>query len=160
MLDTRRIIISYLSARYGLGAFCGAAATLLTPALAGAQAVSGEAKVVDGDSLEIAGRSVRLFGIDAPEFDQTCQKDGENWSCGRAAKDQLAALVAGQRVECTGQDVDTHGRLVAICAIGADQLNQAVNRRSIGTPYRRAKGTPLRCVDRLMLGAGFALLAA
>ncbi len=39
-------------------------------------------------------------------------------------------------------------------------LFDIVNRRSIGTPYRRAKGTPLRCVDRLMLGAGFALLAA
>jgi endonuclease YncB( thermonuclease family) len=137
LLDTRRIIILYLSARYGLAVFCGAAATLLTPTLAGAQALSGEAKVIDGDSLEIAGRLVRLFGIDAPEFDQTCHKDSENWSCGRSAKDKLAALVAGQRVECTGQDVDTHGRLVAICAIGGDQLNQAMVEQGWALAYRQ-----------------------
>ena len=44
--------------------------------------------------------------------------------------------------------------------VWTESLYNPVNRRSIGTPYRRAKGTPLRCVDRLMLGAGFALLAA
>ena len=44
--------------------------------------------------------------------------------------------------------------------MSTDHQKYSVNRRSIGTPYRRAKGTPLRCVDRLMLGAGFALLAA
>lgn len=102
-----------------------------------AETVSGEARVVDGDSLEIAGRSVRLFGIDAPEFDQTCQKDGEDWSCGRAAKDQLAALVTGQRIECVGQDIDRHGRLVAICAIGRDQINAAMVQQGWALAYRQ-----------------------
>ena len=30
----------------------------------------------DGDSLMVGNREVRLFGIDAPEFDQTCTRKG------------------------------------------------------------------------------------
>lgn len=54
-----------------------------TPSLA--QVVQGSAKAVDGDTLEVAGKRVRLSGIDAPESDQTCQKDGASWACGHAA---------------------------------------------------------------------------
>ena len=39
----------------------------------------------DGDSLMVGDTEVRLFGIDAPEWDQSCQKNGQDWSCGRAA---------------------------------------------------------------------------
>lgn len=92
---------------------------------------------MDGDSLEIDGRSVRLFGIDAPEFDQNCQKDGADWRCGQAAKDQLAAMVAGQRVECVGQGTDPHKRLLAICSIGGDQLNQAMVEQGWALAYRQ-----------------------
>ena len=34
----------------------------------------GVASVIDGDTLEIRGVRVRLYGIDAPEFSQTCTK--------------------------------------------------------------------------------------
>ena len=29
--------------------------------------------VIDGDTLEVSGRRVRLFGIDAPEIKQKCK---------------------------------------------------------------------------------------
>lgn len=49
-----------------------------------------DVKVVDGDTLHIKGKSFRLFGIDAPEHDQTCYKaDGKTWPCGRAARTAL-----------------------------------------------------------------------
>ena len=49
-------------------------------------AVVGQAWIVDGDSLRLAGRSIRLDGIDAPEWDQTClDAGGQTWRCGRAA---------------------------------------------------------------------------
>jgi endonuclease YncB( thermonuclease family) len=57
-----------------------------TPALAG---VTGPARVVDGDSLQVAGEQMRLHEIDAPEIGQVCSLDGKPWSCGRAGADLL-----------------------------------------------------------------------
>ena len=36
--------------------------------------ISGIAKVIDGDTLKIENKKIRLFGIDAPEKKQLCQK--------------------------------------------------------------------------------------
>ena len=41
------------------------AGAAIAPALA--QDISGPAQAVDGDSLSLSGRSVRLYGNDAPE---------------------------------------------------------------------------------------------
>jgi len=45
--------------------------------------VAGESvRVVDGDGLKIGNQSIRLWGIDAPELDQTCELDGRTVPCG------------------------------------------------------------------------------
>ena len=36
--------------------------------------ITGIAKVIDGDTILINKKKIRLFGIDAPERDQKCQK--------------------------------------------------------------------------------------
>ncbi|MEH6727511.1 MAG: thermonuclease family protein, partial [Hyphomicrobiales bacterium] len=51
-------------------------------------------RVVDGDSLAIGQKRLRLVGIDAPELQQTCLRDGKAVQCGLMAKQHLAALVA------------------------------------------------------------------
>lgn len=73
---------------------------LLIPGPALAQSLSGLGQVVDGDSLSVGGISVRLFGIDAPEGKQTCDRDGTPWACGQESANQLRMLVASNRVEC------------------------------------------------------------
>ena len=45
--------------------------------------VIGQAQVVDGDTLQVAGERVRLHGIDAPESRQSCTLSG---SAGPAAR--------------------------------------------------------------------------
>ena len=65
-----------------------ASLTACTPAAAQAP-VSGFGKSIDGDSLHVGDKEVRLFGIDAPEFDQTCQRASGDWSCGAAAADSF-----------------------------------------------------------------------
>lgn len=102
-----------------------------------AEVISGGAIAQDGDSLDIGGKRIRLFGIDAPEFDQTCQKDDASWPCGEAAKAQLAELMAGQRVECIGQGVDQYGRMLGICSAGRTQLNQVMAEQGWALAFRQ-----------------------
>ncbi len=43
--------------------------------------ITGKPRVIDGDTLEIAGERIRLHGVDAPESEQTCVADGTRWHC-------------------------------------------------------------------------------
>ena len=57
----------------------------LLPTLALAD-VTGQARVIDGDTIEVAGERIRLHGIDAPESGQRCRRLGhaQVWLyCGR-----------------------------------------------------------------------------
>jgi endonuclease YncB( thermonuclease family) len=91
-----------------------------------AEIVSGSASAIDGDSMTVGSREVRLYGIDAPEFRQTCNRDGAEWACGKDARDQLAALLVGTVVNCQGIGVDIHGRMLAICTAGGIEINRAL----------------------------------
>lgn len=53
-----------------------------SPALAD---ITGTARVIDGDTLDIAGERLRFDGIDAPESRQTCIASGATWPCGQRA---------------------------------------------------------------------------
>ncbi|MEX2648002.1 MAG: thermonuclease family protein, partial [Alphaproteobacteria bacterium] len=56
---------------------------LVAASPAGAE-LAGPARAVSGDLIVIGEMLVRLAGIDAPEFDQTCTRDGAVWACGDA----------------------------------------------------------------------------
>ena len=62
--------------------------------------VRGQAQIVDGDSLKVAGRSFDLDGIDAPELGQRCRKRERLYDCGSLAQAALMDLTAGVEVEC------------------------------------------------------------
>ena len=68
----------------------------------------GAAYVIDGDSLRIKKREIRLFGVDAPEF---------NHPHGKTAKWALFKLCKGERVHAHIIAEDDHGRCVARCRL-------------------------------------------
>ncbi|MGL4291315.1 MAG: thermonuclease family protein [Phreatobacter sp.] len=88
--------------------------------------ISGHARIIDGDSLVVAGTEVRLYGIDAPELFQRCTRDGKEVLCGREAARQLIALIAGQLVTCERRDIDRYGRTVALCRVDGVDLGRAL----------------------------------
>jgi endonuclease YncB( thermonuclease family) len=71
---------------------------------------------VDGDTLRSGDIEVRLYGIDAPELDQTCAgPDQKEWPCGRMAQGKLKSLIGRYAVDCTPRAKDRFGRVVAVC---------------------------------------------
>lgn len=80
--------------------------------------VAGPAFAIDGDTLEVAGRRVRLAGIDAPELQQSCGALNQQWPCGADARAALEMAVQRGLVRCTGRAQDVYHRLVAICRVG------------------------------------------
>ena len=88
-----------------------------------AAALSGPARAIDGDTIQLGGVRVRLHGIDAPESAQNCRARGRFWACGRAATRALAGLVRGRRVACKERNRDRYGRVVAVCAVAGRDLN-------------------------------------
>jgi len=114
------------------------AAAVATSAHAGpSQPIYGVARSADGDSLEVNGKRVRLFGIDAPEFDQACTRGGAQWACGAEAADQLSRLVTGREVRCEPTGVDQYQRLLARCTVGATDINEAMVERGLAIAYRK-----------------------
>jgi len=90
---------------------------------------SGRAFVIDGDTIDVAGARVRLFGIDAPERYQDCQDgDGRDYFCGRVAARALATLIGRRPVICTPVDHDRYEREVATCTAGGRDLSDAMVR--------------------------------
>lgn len=91
----------------------------------------------DGDSLHIGEVRYRLFGIDAPEFDQICSRGGETWACGKAASEHLAKLITGREIRCDPKGTDTFGRVLAKCSTEGLDVNRAMVAAGLAVAFRR-----------------------
>jgi len=95
-----------------------------------------EVVVLDGDSLRLKGRDVRLYGIDAPEYKQSCKlANGKSYGCGRDARTFLRKLVRGHLVKCRNIDLDRYQRDIAICTAGDTELNLAMVKNGWAVAY-------------------------
>lgn len=83
--------------------------------------VTGKPRVIDGDTLKIAGESIRLYGIDAPEMAQRCDGPKTLRKCGEFAADALIERISGKTLTCVVEGVDKYKRQIATCTVeGAD----------------------------------------
>jgi endonuclease YncB( thermonuclease family) len=92
-----------------------------------------EPNIRDGGTIQLAGTTYRLDGIDAPEFDQICVDDhADPWACGVEARDRLIKLIGKREVRCRdlGADPTTNKRRIGICTIDGEtaSLNQIMVR--------------------------------
>jgi endonuclease YncB( thermonuclease family) len=89
--------------------------------------ITGPARVIDGDTLDMAGTRIRLWGIDALETRQTCEgRDGQTYACGRDSRAVMIELTRDRTVTCAGRDNDRYGRVVAVCRTEASDINAAI----------------------------------
>jgi endonuclease YncB( thermonuclease family) len=99
--------------------------------------IVGPATIIDGDTLEIGGRRIRLHGIDAPETAQTCRVEDRPYRCGEEAAFALADEVGRRPVACDPVDSDRYGRVIAVCWLGIEDLNARMVAQGWALAYRR-----------------------
>lgn len=118
--------------------FAIAALVVLLSAPVQAEKLIGKASVIDGDTIELHGKKVRLYGIDAPESSQICKnKEGNIYRCGQLAARSLFDIIGKKTVSCIVKDKDRYNRFVAICSVQQTDLNNWIVAQGLALAYRK-----------------------
>lgn len=124
-----------------LAATAAAAYILYNPQSSVGETVIGPPiRVVDGDTLIVNGRRVRLQAIDAPELSQTCLTDsGSEVRCGQIARIAMQGYIDEGRgdVKCQGEKPDRYGRLVGVCKVDGQDVGARLVSDGLAVAYRQ-----------------------
>ena len=108
--------------------------------------ISGFAKVVDGDTIKINSKKIRLYGIDAPEKKQKCKKTyltisfmsfTKEYMCGEVSTEKLIKKINKQKLKCNILDVDRYKRLIGECFKRNINLNSWMVSNGYAVAYRK-----------------------
>ena len=80
-----------------------------------AETLEGKPVLIDGDSIVVEGKPVRLWGIDAPEMDTRA---------GYLAKRYLRTVVEDRPVRCVDEGMRAGTEIMAKCYIGEVDLGE------------------------------------
>jgi len=114
--------------------------TFQTPVKATENSVLGIPRVIDGDTLDVAGQRVRLQGVDTPESAQKCRdSQGTTYSCGHISAGALRARIGDGPVRCEIEpERGRYGRAIGTClAMDGTDLNRWLVRNGHGLAYRK-----------------------
>ncbi len=94
---------------------------------------TGGVRIVDGDTLVLNERRIRILGLDTPELKQSCYAlSGQSWPCGEHAKQFLVTLTKNSPVECKLYNKDKYGRDLGTCFIEDKDIAQILIRSGYG----------------------------
>jgi len=108
--------------------------------------ISGFAKVVDGDTIMLGNKKIRLYGIDAPEKKQKCKKTyltisfmsfTKDYMCGEVSTQKLIKKINKQKLNCNILDVDRYKRLIGECFKRNINLNSWMVSNGYAVAYRK-----------------------
>jgi endonuclease YncB( thermonuclease family) len=96
-------------------------------------------RVHDGDTITVLDddeeqHRIRMASIDAPELGQPY---------GRAARQELADLVAGKMVEIEPTDTDRYGRTIAVVLLNSGNVNREMVSRGVAWSYLKYLDDPV-----------------
>ena len=86
------------------------------------------------------GTRIRLYGVDAPETEQSYLAGRARWTCGNRAKRDLARHIDARSVTCDERDRDRYGRVVAVCRHAGRDVNAWLVAQGWALAYRRYSG--------------------
>ena len=108
--------------------------------------IKGYPRIIDGDSIEINKKKIRLLGIDAPEIKQICKKPfltisffsfKKNYKCGLLAKNQLKKFLQKKEIICVSQAKDKYKRYLSICYFEKKDINAWLVKNGYALAYER-----------------------
>ena len=108
--------------------------------------ITGFAKVIDGDTIKINSKKIRLYGIDAPEKKQKCKKIyltisfmsfTKDYMCGEVSTQKLIKKINKQKLNCNILDVDRYKRLIGECFKRNINLNSWMVSNGFAVAYRK-----------------------
>ena len=108
--------------------------------------ITGYAKVIDGDTIRINSKKIRLHGIDAPEKKQSCKKPyltivffsfSKNYLCGQVSTNKLIKKINNQIIKCKIKNVDRYNRLIGECYKKNKNLNAWLVSNGYAVAYRK-----------------------
>ena len=117
--------------------------------IANAEEIKGLAKIIDGDTVHINSKKIRLEGIDAPEMRQQCQKVfleisaivgfnlKKDYSCGVISKEKLIDKINKSKINCVSSGRDRYKRYLATCYKDKINLNKWMVRNGLAVAYKR-----------------------
>ena len=93
---------------------------------------------MDGDSIQpTTGNTIRLYGIDAPELNQSCHTDNKEWPCGRQSKQKLHTFVKNKRITCKLIEKDKYNRNVEDCSVDGKSIGEYMVENGWAVAYTR-----------------------
>lgn len=105
------------------------------------RAEASEIRIVDGETLGLGERVIRLAGIAAPARGEACRgRSGDAFDCGGAATAALTRLVTGRPVSCRIVGQDSFGRGLGECEAGGTDLGRSL----VGGGFAVATAAELR----------------
>jgi endonuclease YncB( thermonuclease family) len=105
-------------------------------AVARADNLTGQASVIDGDTLDIHGTRIRLWGLDAPESSQLCRgEDSLPYRCGAKSANALDSYIGRRPVNCSPITLDQYGRTVATCSVGGADIGDWLVRSGLALDW-------------------------
>jgi len=111
--------------------------------------IYGTPKIIDGDTVHINNKKIRLEGIDAPEIKQQCKKHflkisaligfqfNKSYSCGVTSKKKLIDKIDDSKIRCISSSKDRYKRYLATCYKEKINLNKWMVRNGYAVAYKR-----------------------
>ena len=108
--------------------------------------ISGNAKIIDGDTIKINSKKIRLHGIDAPEVKQMCKKPyltiifftfTKDYPCGKISTQKLQKKINNKVITCKILDVDRYKRFIGECYKRNLNLNSWLVSNGYAVAYRK-----------------------